>query len=271
MESRPSQKGLIAAIVFASAVISGSLVFSSLSLTGQLGANVIGAPATTEVANIDQKIADSIEEYAKRQAQPSGVQAAPAVRNTDTAANVRKADPEVDHILGAEDARVTLVEYSDFECPYCRSFHATAKQLVEEYDGQVNWTYRHYPLPSHDPEATQMAVASECAAELGGNEAFWKYADALFSPSTARTGDSVKWLAEVGGNLGLDTNKMATCIEENKYLEKVQASYAEGSSFGVNGTPGNFLVDNKTGKVQFVPGALPLSRLKTLVDSMIAE
>lgn len=273
MESRASQKGIIAAIVFASAVISGSLVFSSLAFTGQLSANVISKPATTEVSqsDLDKKIADSIDSYARTKAATTTQPTQPASASS-AAQNLRKPDPATDHIRGDNNARISLVEYSDFECGFCRMFHPTVQKLMDSYQGKVNWVYRHYPLPSHDPAATLLAVASECAAEQGGNDAFWKFGDALFSPSTQHTAnDDAEWAASLAAQIGLDKAKMASCIKDDKPLAKVQASYAEGTSFGVNGTPGNFLLDNKTGKVQFVPGALSYDRLKTLVDNMLAE
>src|SRR5207237_7967826 len=92
-----------------------------------------------------------------------------------------------DHVYGNPNASITLIEYSDFECPYCKSVHLTAKRVVDESRGQVNWVYRHFPLEMHNPGAQKQAEASECAAELGGNEAFWKFADAV-DPATGPGG-----------------------------------------------------------------------------------
>lgn len=273
MDSRPSQKGMIAAIIFASAVVSASLVFSSLAFTGQLGANVISKPAVTDVADIDQKIKAGIDDYAKSKAAAAPTVQPTVATKTNTAGdNVRKVDASKDHVYGDANARVSLIEYSDFECPYCKMFHPTAKKLIDSYPGKVNWSYRQYPLPSHEPAATLLAQASECVAAQGGNDAFWKFADALFSPTTVRTGaDDAAWAADIASKFGLDKAKIQSCITDNKYLSVVQASYNEGGSFGVNGTPGNFLLDNKTGKVQFIPGALSYDRLKALVDGILAQ
>lgn len=85
-----------------------------------------------------------------------------------------------DHIFGDKDAPVKIVEYSDFECPFCASVHPTLKQLVVDYDGDVAWVYRHYPLDFH-PNAQPAAEASECIAELGGNDEFWEFSDYIFA------------------------------------------------------------------------------------------
>lgn len=87
---------------------------------------------------------------------------------------------ENDHIYGNKDAKVTVIEYSDFECPFCRSFHPVVERAVNSFDGEVNWVYRHFPLEAIHPNARNMAHASECVAELGGNDAFWAFSDQLF-------------------------------------------------------------------------------------------
>ena len=112
-------------------------------------------------------------------------------RDADTRAKaMRPVSKDSDHIRGNPAAPVTLVEYSDFECPFCKRFHTTAKRLVDESGGRVKWVYRHFPLDElHPVKARQEAVASECAAELGGNDAFWKFADRLYelTPSNNKT------------------------------------------------------------------------------------
>ncbi len=89
------------------------------------------------------------------------------------AAAMRTVAKDRDHIRGNPDAPVTLVEYSDFECPFCKRFHPTVKRIVDEYGGRVRWVYRHFPLDEiHPVKARREAAAAECAAELGGNDAF---------------------------------------------------------------------------------------------------
>ena len=89
---------------------------------------------------------------------------------------------ENDHIRGNPNAPLVIVEYSDFDCPFCKTFHTTMQQIMDEYGptGEVAWVYRQLPLTSLHPSAAHIAEASECVAELGGDEAFWKFADMVF-------------------------------------------------------------------------------------------
>ena len=82
-----------------------------------------------------------------------------------------------DYVKGNKDARFTLIEYSDIDCPFCKRFHPTAQQLVDEYNGQVSWVYRQFPLDQLHPNARVKAQGARCAGKLGGAEAFWKYLD----------------------------------------------------------------------------------------------
>ncbi len=85
-----------------------------------------------------------------------------------------------EHILGNIDAKIIIVEYSDLDCPFCKTFHNTMHQVVEKSNGDVAWVYRHYPIPQLHPNAFKKAEETECAWEQKGNDAFWKYTDRLF-------------------------------------------------------------------------------------------
>lgn len=92
--------------------------------------------------------------------------------------------PEItaeDHVRGNPNASVKLIEYSDYECPYCKSFHPTAQRLMTEYEGQIAWVYRHFPLDRIHPNARPAAIASECIADLAGEDAFWEFTDMVFA------------------------------------------------------------------------------------------
>lgn len=87
---------------------------------------------------------------------------------------------DADHIRGSLDAKVKIIEYSDLECPFCATLHPTLQTIMQDFDGDVAWVYRHFPLEFH-PSAKPLAIGSECAAQLGGNDKFWEYIDYVFA------------------------------------------------------------------------------------------
>lgn len=166
-----------------------------------------------------------------------------------------------EHIIGSPNAKVTIVEYSDLECPFCKRFHPTMQQVVKDYGNQVAWIYRHFPLSFH-ANAQKESEASECAAELGGNEAFWKFIDAIYERTTSNGyGFALDKLGPLAKEIGLDQTKFQTCLDSGKYASKVTAQYEDGAKGGVTGTPGTFIND------QYLPGALPLDQVKQVIDA----
>lgn len=187
------------------------------------------------------------------------------------AQDVRPVTSDRDHVYGNPDATVSLIEYSDFECPYCKRFHPTAKELVDSSDGEVNWVYRHFPLNFHNPGAQQQAEASECAAELGGNDAFWAYTDAIYErTSSGGDGFPQSQLAPLAKELGMDQAAFAECLESGRHEDRVKEDLAEGVRIGINGTPGNVLLNNETGEAVMRAGAQPIGALKEAVDKLTA-
>ena len=190
----------------------------------------------------------------------------------EKAKNVRRVSAEQDHIYGNPDATISLIEYSDFECPFCKRFHPTPKQVVEAYKGQVNWVYRHFPLDIHKPLAQKEAEASECANELGGNDAFWRYSDLLYERTTSNgKGLPMESLVPMAEELGLDKGKFQECLDSGRYTETVQEYFREGTKSGVTGTPGNILLNNQTGAIELISGAVPFDALKKAIDQLLKQ
>lgn len=148
-----------------------------------------------------------------------------------------------DHIFGNPNAKIVMVEYSDLECPFCKSFHKTMQSLLDEYgkDGKVAWVYRHFPLDIH-PKSPKESEASECAGELGGNSAFWNYINKIFAVTPANNGLDAAKLPEIAGQIGLNVSQFQTCLDSGKYADKVKADYNDGLKAGVSGTPNTVLV-----------------------------
>ncbi|MBI4133453.1 thioredoxin domain-containing protein [Candidatus Uhrbacteria bacterium] len=174
-----------------------------------------------------------------------------------------------DHVLGSGDARITLIEYSDLECPFCKRFHPTLQQIVDEYDGEVRWVYRDFPLSFH-ANAQKEAEAAECAGELGGNEKYWAFIDTIFERTTANgTGFALDALAPLAGELGLNEGQFTACLDSGRYAQAVRDEMNGGAAAGVTGTPGTFVI-GPDGESQLIPGALPYESVKQVIDSLLA-
>lgn len=201
------------------------------------------------------------------QASVQSVQAGPS----DVAQNVIPVDKNNDHILGNPNAKVALIEYSDFECPFCKRHFDTIKQIESAYKDDVMIVYRHFPLSFHQ-NAQKEAEASECVAELGGNDAFWKFHDAIFTRTAAGgTGFALDKLPALAKELGLDEAKFKTCLDSGKYAQKVQQQETEGSASGVDGTPGNIIVNLDTNENKLISGAYPFDNFKTVIDKYLGK
>ncbi len=205
----------------------------------------------------------------------------PSVINSPPAAAAPAAQPPVqeakdvpkvtkdDHVRGDSKARIALIEYSDLECPFCKSVHPTIKQVLDTYKSQVMWVYRHYPLSFH-ANAEKEAEASECANELGGSDAFWKYVDTIYERTTSNgTGFALDKLVPLAKELGLDEVKFKACLDGGKFADHVKQDMDGGSKAGVSGTPGNIILDTKTGKTRLIPGAVPIASFKSAIDEML--
>ncbi len=167
-----------------------------------------------------------------------------------------------DHIRGAKDAAVTVVEYSDYQCPFCSRFHPTLQQAMKEYNGKIRWVFRHFPLSFH-PNAQPAANAAECADEQGK---FWEFTDNMYLNQDK---ESDEYYKTVVTSLGLNVSKWEDCYKAKKYDSKIQAQAAAGGAAGVNGTPGSFII-GKDGKAVPIQGALPYESVKAAIDQVLA-
>src|SRR3989338_9559269 len=169
---------------------------------------------------------------------------------------------EQDHIRGNPDAEVTLVEFSDLQCPFCRSFHPTVQQALEEYGDTIRWVYKHFPLDNIHPEARPAAEAAECVWKQKGDEGFWAFADKVFEEQD-RIGSTL-YLGVVE-SLGMDIAKYDTCVSQRTYEDKVEQDYQQGLRAGVTGTPGSY--------VNGIPvkGAVPYATLKATIEQALKE
>ena len=162
-----------------------------------------------------------------------------------------------DRIKGNKDAPITIVEFSDIQCPFCARFHPTMEQAVRDYPDKVRWVYKHFPLDSIHPYARKASEASECA---GDQNKFWEYLGKLFDNQSQI---NQSYLNQLAGEMGLDQGKFDSCLADGKYTQKVNDDYQEGLKYGVRGTPGNFI------NGQSISGAVPYAQIKAMIDSLL--
>ena len=181
-----------------------------------------------------------------------------------------------DPVLGDKNAPITLIEFSDYECPFCkRHFDQTLPQLRKDYidTGKVKMVFRDFPLSFHDPMATTEAIAANCAREQGGDPAYFKFHDEIFRKTTSNgNGLSKDKIYTIATDLGLNTDNLKSCVEAEKYKDEVSKDIADGSASGVSGTPGFFIgKSSPDGKITGTPlvGAQPYAAFKTIIDQQL--
>ena len=176
-----------------------------------------------------------------------------------------------DHIKGNPNAPIMIVEYSDFECPFCKNFHETMNKIMNDYgaNGKVAWVYRQFPLEQLHPNAPRIAAASECVAELGGNDAFWKFADLIFEQRATNAQTDMLKLPDYAVQAGVNKDTYTQCVNSNKYTEVIKSDIQAASDAGARGTPYSFLIVG--GKQVLINGAQPYATVKQMIESMLKQ
>jgi protein-disulfide isomerase len=157
-------------------------------------------------------------------------------------------------VRGSADAAVTLVEFSDFHCPFCKQVQPTLTQILERYPGKVKLVYRDFPIDGLHPEARRAAEAARCARDQGK---FWEYHDLLFAGPASAAPEELKRYA---GQVGLDLTVFGPCLSAGVHRAAVQRDLDEGTRLGVTGTPG-FFVNGRP-----LSGAQPLEAFARVIE-----
>jgi len=185
--------------------------------------------------------------------------------NPTTAPTIVKASVDDDPVKGDKDAPVTIVEFSDFQCPFCQRFYQQTMPSIEENyvkTGKVKIVFRDFPLSFHQ-NAQKAAEAAECADDQGK---FWEYHDMLFEKGKGDgTGLAVADLKSYAQTLGLNTATFNNCLDSGKYTSEVQKDQADGTSYGVRGTPAFFV------NGQLISGAQPYANFQQVIDAELAK
>lgn len=224
------------AILLGAVMISGSILY-----TGSGGRAAVGPSALQPTNNGDNE---------------------PDITIQDPGKLVQTDDP----MLGNAKAKVTIVEFSDFQCPFCRTFWSnTYSQIKRDYidTGKVRLVFRDYPLSFHEA-ARPSALAANCANEQGR---FWSYHDAIFAEQAKKGQGTIAYgvteLKEWARQVGMDMSRFIPCLDSAKYLSEVEQDVADGSAVGVSGTP-SFFINGK-----LIVGAQPYSSFKALIDAAL--
>jgi len=191
----------------------------------------------------------------------AGGQVAPPAEDVPPAAPVPAVTKD-DHVKGKDNAKVTLIEYSDFQCPYCVRHEETLKAVVEKYPNDVRIIYRHFPLSSLHPLAQKAAEASECASAQGK---FWEMHEKIFALTDSAGGLTIDGMKAAAKDLKLDEGKFNTCLDKGEMASKVSKMYQDGMAAGVSGTPAVFI------NGQIIEGAVPLEQFESMVKAAGAQ
>lgn len=251
---KKNNQSLITAMLFSAFLVAGAMVYLGYKMQ-----------TSSDAKAIQTDIEAGIEAYvAKQQAKATKAQA------EANKPKYYKGDfTDDDPVLGDSNAPVTIVEWSDYECPFCqRFFKSTLPEIKEKYidTGRVKLVFRDFPLEFHDPLATTEANAANCAREQGGDETYFAYHDKIFETTTGNgRGLQVEQLYDMAEELGLNRSEFVVCVESLKYDDEIAKDIADGQRTGVQGTPA-FLVNG-----QSVSGAQPFAVFEQIIEEALKQ
>jgi len=237
--------GVPAAIVIAGGLIAAAVYFGG----GTIGSSTNEVAGTAPAGNT------------------AGTAVAPAQPAEPAVGEVRDVTAE-DHVRGSSNAKVTVIEYSDLECPFCKRFHPTMQQLVDEYPNDVRWVYRHFPLEQLHSKATKQAEATECAGEQGK---FWEMTDKIFEVTPSNDGLDMSTLPNLAQQVGVaNIQQFQSCLDSGKYADRVAADVADATAAGGRGTPYSVVIA-PSGEKFPISGAQPYASVKQIVDKALGS
>lgn len=178
---------------------------------------------------------------------------------------------ETDYIRGNPNAPIMMVEYSDYDCPFCKQFHITMNQIMDEYGvtGRVAWTYRQFPLKELHPNSPGISEAALCVGDIGGNDAFWDFTDEIFNDRSAEEFTNVTKLPRYAAEAGVDEAAYVECLNSGRMQERLESDLRSGFNAGARSTPYTVVM---VGNQQFViSGAQPYTTVRDIVSNLIDQ
>ena len=220
-----------------------------------------------ESGALDTAIDRGIQRYIQRQAEAQRKQQEDQQRRqTEAARNARAVDINRDHVFGNPQAEVSVIVYTDLECPFCKRFAGTPEQAIAKFNGKANVVFRHYPLDFHGEIAKRSAYYAECVGRQGGAKAFFAFTNDWFKLTHSNgkgleRGDAqIREIAQSAG--AKDLAALDACAREPAVAQRVQDDTADGTRSGITGTPGTIVRNNKTGLSLSIVGAVPAETLE---------
>ncbi|MES2966542.1 MAG: thioredoxin domain-containing protein [Patescibacteria group bacterium] len=185
-------------------------------------------------------------------------------------ANIELEEPSpvtaADYTKGAADAKIKLITYTDFDCPFCKSFHSTLNTIVNRYP-DVSITYRHYPLEQLFPNSKKLSIAAECAGRVGGDAAFYQFTDSVFNLRGLNDRTDMSKLSTYAQSAGVQAALFEACRNSNEAELAVLADIKEGTALSVTGAPQSYFFKNgEMGKMQ---GAQPLIVVEQIIENLL--
>ena len=245
--------GLIIALT---AVIAISAFFAGSYITNLDSDKITQSDLNAAISKLESKIGNSPQPSSTSNTQPIRVSI------------------DDDPMKGDPNAPVTIIEFSDYECPFCGRFYSQTLPLIEENyinTGKVNFVYRDFPIQSIHRNAATAAVAAECADD---QEMFWSFHDMIFENKSTweklQGENLLNEFEQYAVSLGLNTEEFNTCLESGKYLDEVKNDLRDGQKYGITGTPGFFVGNDQIGYVQ-IKGAQPYESFEKILDEMLAQ
>lgn len=185
--------------------------------------------------------------------------------------NSIRAVDDSDYIKGNPNAPILMIEYSDYDCPFCKQYHATMNQIMDEYGvtGKVAWVYRQFPLTQLHPNSPKISEAALCVGDIGGNDSFWKFTDTIFDKREIDEQTNITKLPSYAQASGVNTSDYNDCISSGRMQESVVASTQDAFNAGAKGTPYTVLVVGNQQAV--ISGAQPYDVVKGIVKNLVEQ